>query len=93
MENKVLAVVDGRDITEYDLYDLLQNIGQNASHFQNEEGQKQLVNELVMQELLYSEALAHHLNDEPDIIPLRLLTVSRLWSFLKKTTLLWWFWI
>lgn len=68
MENKVLAVVDGRDITEYDLYDLLQNIGQNASHFQNEEGQKQLVNELVMQELLYSEALAHHLNDEPEYL-------------------------
>ena len=68
MENKVLAIVDGRDITQNDLYELLQNIGQNAGNFQNEEGQKQLVNELVMQELLYSDALAHGLNNDAEYL-------------------------
>ena len=66
MENKVLAVVDGREIKQSDLYDLLRSIGQNAMQFQSEEGQKQLVNELVMQELLYSDALKNGLDKEAD---------------------------
>lgn len=68
MENKILAVVDGRDITQNDLYELLQNIGQNAGNFQDEEGQKQLINELVMQELLYSDALSHSLDQDAEFI-------------------------
>lgn len=64
MENKVLAVVDGREITQKDLFNLLQSIGQNAMQFQNEEGQKQLVDELVMQELLYSDALSKNLQED-----------------------------
>ena len=57
MENKILAVVDGREITQSDVFHLIQSIGQNASAFQGEQGQKQLLDELVMQELLYSDAL------------------------------------
>jgi peptidyl-prolyl cis-trans isomerase C len=57
MENKTLAVVDGRKVTEKDLSFLLQSIGQNAAQFQGEAGRKQLIDELVMQELLYSDAL------------------------------------
>lgn len=64
MENKVLAVVDGREIKQSDLFNLLQSIGQNAGAFQSAEGQKQLIDELVMQELLYSDALAQNLQDE-----------------------------
>lgn len=66
MNNNILAVVDGREITQSDLYELVQSIGQNAMQFQSAEGQKQLVNELVMQELLYSDALAHKLNEEEE---------------------------
>lgn len=66
MNNKVLAVVDGREITQSDLFNLLQSIGQNAASFQSEEGQKQLVDELVMQELLYSDALAQNLNEDEE---------------------------
>ncbi|ADZ83630.1 peptidylprolyl isomerase [Cellulosilyticum lentocellum] len=66
MENKVLAVVDGRAIKQSDLYDLLRSIGQNAMQFQSEEGQKQLVDELVMQELLYSDAIKHGLDKEEE---------------------------
>lgn len=43
MENKVLAIVDGREIKESDLKNLLRNLGQNAVHFQGEEGRKSLL--------------------------------------------------
>lgn len=64
-KTNVLAIVDGREITQSDLFELLQSIGsQNAMQFQSEQGQKQLLDELVMQELLYSEALAKNLDEE-----------------------------
>lgn len=64
MNNKVLAVVDGREIKQADLLNLLQSIGQSAASFQGAEGQKKLVDELIMQELLYSDALAQGLDQE-----------------------------
>ena len=66
MENKVLAVVDGREVTNQDLFDLLQQIGQAGANFQGENGQKQLVDELVMQELLYSDARDNHFEEEDE---------------------------
>lgn len=66
MENKILAVVDGRNITQSDVFHLIQSIGQNAAAFQGAEGQKQLLEELVMQELLYSDALKQGLQEEED---------------------------
>ena len=66
MENKVLAVVDGREITQSDIFHLLQSIGQNAAAFQGEEGQKQLLDELVMQELLYSDALSQGYEEDAE---------------------------
>ena len=66
MENKILAVVDGREITQSDIFHLLQSIGQNAAAFQGEEGQKQLLDELVMQELLYSDALSQGYEEDAE---------------------------
>ncbi|NLI90580.1 MAG: peptidylprolyl isomerase [Epulopiscium sp.] len=66
MENKVLAVVDGREITELDLQTLMQSLGQNAMQFQGEEGKAHLLNEIVAQELLYSEAAENKLDEEDD---------------------------
>lgn len=66
MENKTLAVVDGRKVTEKDLSFLLQSIGQNAAQFQGEQGRKQLIDELVMQELLYSDALKQGYDQEAE---------------------------
>lgn len=66
MNNNVLAIVDGREITQTDLMHLMQSIGQGAAQFQGPEGQKQLVDELVMQELLYSDALAQGLQAEEE---------------------------
>lgn len=66
MENKVLAIVDGREITELDLQTLMQSLGQNAMQFQGEEGKAHLLNEIVAQELLYSEAAENKLDEEDD---------------------------
>ena len=56
-ENKVLAVVKGKEITEADVNVLLQNlVSQGNSNFSSEEGKKQLLDELINQELFYFEA-------------------------------------
>lgn len=57
MQNKVLATVGSKQITEFDLQKLMQNLGENAYQFQGEEGKKQLLNELIMQELVYLDAI------------------------------------
>ncbi len=64
MEDKVLAIVDGREIQDSDVYSLMQNLGQNAAQFQSEEGKAHLLTEIVAQELLYSEAMENKLADE-----------------------------
>ncbi|MDW5299349.1 MAG: peptidylprolyl isomerase [Sedimentibacter sp.] len=68
MENKVLAVVDGREIKESDLNTLMNNLGQNATYFKGPDGRKKLINELVMHELMYSDALEKDLEKEDEFI-------------------------
>lgn len=68
MENKILAKVDGREITDLDLNNLIKNLGQNAAYFQGEEGRKKLVDELVMHELMYSDAIERNLDSDEEFI-------------------------
>lgn len=68
MENKVIAVVDGREITESHLVSLVQSLGQNAARFAGEGGRQQLVDELVTQELFYSDALANGLDKDEEFL-------------------------
>ena len=68
MDNKVLAVVDGREIRESDLNNLMKNLGQNAAYFQGADGRKKLIDELVMQELMYSDAVERNLETEEEFI-------------------------
>ena len=68
MENKVLALVDGREIKESDLNVLMNNLGQNAAYFKGPDGRKKLIDELVMHELMYSDALEKHLEKEDEFI-------------------------
>lgn len=68
MENKILAIVDGREIKETDLDTLMKNLGQNAAYFQGEEGRKKLIDELIMHELMYSDALEKDLESEEEFI-------------------------
>lgn len=68
MENKVLAIVDGREIKESNLNSLMKNLGQNAAYFQGQDGRKKLIDELVMQELMYSDAVEGNLESEEEFI-------------------------
>lgn len=68
MENKLLAKVDGREVRESDLNNLMRNLGQNAAYFQGEEGRKKLLDELVMHELMLSDALEKNLDKDAEFI-------------------------
>lgn len=57
MENKVYAKVGEKEITDQDIQMLLSSIGpQNAQQFQGEQGKKNIVSELINQELMYIDA-------------------------------------
>lgn len=68
MENKLLATVDGREIRTSDVQTLMQSLGQNAMQFNNPQGQKQLLDEIIAQELLYSDAVENNIEKEKDFI-------------------------
>lgn len=68
MDNKLLATVNGREIRESDLNGLLQGLGQNAIQFSNPEGRAKLIDELVMQELLHSEAIEKGYDKEQEFL-------------------------
>ncbi len=68
MNTKIIAKVDGRDVTEQDLHALIQNLGQNASHFSGPEGRTQLGEELITQELFYSDAIEKGLDKEEEFV-------------------------
>ncbi|MGB3367662.1 MAG: peptidylprolyl isomerase [Acidaminobacteraceae bacterium] len=57
MENKILAVVDGREVTQTDMEILISHLGQQAMQFANPEGEKRLLEELINEELFYSNAV------------------------------------
>jgi len=67
MENKVIAKVNGREITEQDLQMFYQTIGQQVQgQFQGEQGMQRLVDELIYQELFYAEAVDTKLEDSEE---------------------------
>lgn len=64
MANKVLAKVNGKEITEQDKQFLLQQLGpQRAAQFQGEQGDQMLLNELINQELFYFDALDSNIDE------------------------------
>lgn len=91
MEKKILAVVDGREITSEHLAFLVQTIGnERAKQFQSEEGQSQLLQELINQELFYSYALEKGLEkheayvQEVEIVQANLLKSYAVRRFLEE---------
>lgn len=68
MENKVLIKVEGHEITEKDVDAFLQTLGQQAIQFNNEEGKKQIANELMNQHLLYLDAKDSGLENEEEFV-------------------------
>lgn len=63
MENKVLAVVNGREIKQSDVELLYANLGPNAAQYKGEEGYKQLVEQLILEEMLYSDAKENKMDE------------------------------
>ncbi len=68
MDNKVLAVVNGREITQLDVQRTLQSLGQAAMNYAGPDGEKKLVDELINQELFYAEALATELDKDDQFV-------------------------
>ncbi len=66
-ENKVVAIVKGKEITQQDVLQFLNDLGpQTAMQFQSPEGMKRVVDELVNQEVLYLDAIENGLNEEKE---------------------------
>lgn len=64
-ENKVLAVVNGKEISEDTVLKFLNDLGpQMAMQFQSPEGIKRVVDELINQEVLYLEAIENNLDQD-----------------------------
>ncbi|NQT65320.1 MAG: peptidylprolyl isomerase [FCB group bacterium] len=58
MENKVLAKVNGKEITHSDVEQFLRSLGQErAAQFNNEQGRKKLLEELINQNLYLADAI------------------------------------
>lgn len=68
-ENKVLAVVKGKEITEDTLNRFLNDLGpQVAMQFQSEEGREKLIDELIRQEVLYLNAIEKDFDKDEEFV-------------------------
>ncbi len=65
MENKVLATVNGFAITDADVTAFLRSMGKNGQAYDNPEGRKAILSELVAQKLLLLEAQKNLFEAEP----------------------------
>jgi peptidyl-prolyl cis-trans isomerase C len=69
MENKVLAIVNGSEITEKDINRTLTRFPQETQeHYSTEEGKKQFLDQMVNFELIYAHALDSDMKNDPDYI-------------------------
>lgn len=67
MEKKVLATVGEKEITNLDVEGILGGLDPyQASHFNSEQGKKQILEDLVNQELLYIEAKENNLDQDEE---------------------------
>lgn len=65
--NKTLATVGSREITQRDMDFFMKSINpQTAAQFQSPEGQKQLLNELINQEVFYLDAMDKGMDKKDD---------------------------
>ena len=69
MENKVLATVNGSEITEKDIErSLLRFPQETQDHYKTEEGKKQFLEQIVNFELIYNYAIENDMKNDPDYI-------------------------
>ncbi|MBR5601533.1 MAG: SurA N-terminal domain-containing protein, partial [Clostridia bacterium] len=55
-QNKVLAVVGGKAITEEDVQRTLMNLGQRAQQYNNPQGKQAILEQLINKELIFMDA-------------------------------------
>lgn len=68
-ENKVLASVEGKEITQEIVMKFLNDLGpEMAMQFQSPEGMKRVVDELINQEILYLDAVDNKVDEDPDFL-------------------------
>ena len=65
MENKVLATVGGMPITEDDVNDFLQGLGQRGQAYNNPEGKRAVLEQLISNKLLLLDARRNLLEADP----------------------------
>jgi len=69
MENKVLATVNGSEITEKDIErSLLRFPKETQDHYKTEEGKKQFLEQIINFELIYNYAVESDLKKDPEYI-------------------------
>lgn len=68
MEDKILLQTEGYKVTESDVEKFLAKMGQQGLQFNNEEGKKQVAQELMNQHLIYLDALEHGLEEDPEYL-------------------------
>ena len=66
MENKILATVGGMPITEEDVNDFLQGLGPRGQSYNNPEGRKVVLQQLIASKLLLLEARRNLFEAEPE---------------------------
>lgn len=81
MENKIMAVVNGKDIFESDVDRFIELMGNRALAFKNENGKKTICEELIKQELIHLDALDRKF-DEDEGFKKEMLEITR--SILAK---------
>jgi len=69
MENKVLAIVNGSEITEKDIQrSLLRFPQETQEHYKTEEGKKEFLDQIINFDLIYNFALDGNMENDPDYI-------------------------
>ena len=69
MENKVLAIVNGSEITEKDIErSLLRFPKETQEHYKTEEGKNQFLEQIINFELIYNYALDNNMKNDPEYI-------------------------
>lgn len=66
MQNKVLAVVGGKSITEADVQRTLMNLGQRAQQYNNPQGKQAILEQLINKELIFMDAKKNLLEMDPE---------------------------
>lgn len=66
MDDTILARVGERTITKQEVEELRKLLGEQAEHFQGEEGDSRLLEEIIHQELLYRDAMDKKMDEEEE---------------------------